>query len=112
MIKDSVFRRLFLEPKYALQLYRVLHPEDITATEKLIDYCVEHDILPEYLLDRREEVNSMVDVIFDDSIHQVFEEPERDAVFILWIKMWINSNKCSVPFVREKFLYKILKKNT
>ena len=90
MIKDSVFRRLFLEPKYALQLYRVLHPEDITATEKLIVYCVEHDILPEYLLDRREEVTSMVDVIFDDSIHQVFEKPERDAVFILWIKMWIT----------------------
>ena len=65
-------------------------PEDITATEKLIVYCVEHDILPEYLLDRREEVTSMVDVIFDDSIHQVFEEPERDAVFILWIKMWIT----------------------
>lgn len=32
-IKDSVFRHLFRQPKYALQLYRILHPEDTTATE-------------------------------------------------------------------------------
>ena len=29
--KDSVFTHLFSEPKYLLELYRVLHPEDVTA---------------------------------------------------------------------------------
>ena len=33
-IKDSVFCHLFRQPKYMLQLYRVLHPEDTTVTEK------------------------------------------------------------------------------
>ena len=37
-IKDSIFRHLFLEPEYALQLYRILHPEDTTATEADISY--------------------------------------------------------------------------
>ena len=37
-MRDSVFRHLFLEPKYALQLYRILHPEDTTATEADISY--------------------------------------------------------------------------
>lgn len=37
-VRDSVFRHLFLEPKYALQLYRILHPEDTTATEADISY--------------------------------------------------------------------------
>ena len=32
-IKDSVFSDLFKIKKYLLQLYRTLHPEDITATE-------------------------------------------------------------------------------
>lgn len=37
-VRDSVFRHLFLESKYALQLYRILHPEDTTATEADISY--------------------------------------------------------------------------
>lgn len=37
-IKDSVFRHLFSDPRYGLQLYRVLHPEDTEATEKDITY--------------------------------------------------------------------------
>lgn len=32
-IKDSVFTLMFREPKYALQLYQSLHPEDKDATE-------------------------------------------------------------------------------
>lgn len=37
-IKDSVFRHIFLKPKYALQLYRVLHPEDTEVAEEDISY--------------------------------------------------------------------------
>ena len=33
-IKDSVFRDLFGTPKYLLELYQVLHPEDQSATEE------------------------------------------------------------------------------
>ena len=40
------------------------------AAEKLIAYCVEHNILAEYLLDRKEEVTDMMDVLFDYSIHK------------------------------------------
>ena len=32
-IKDSVFRDLFSQPQYLLQLYQALHPEDTSATE-------------------------------------------------------------------------------
>lgn len=32
-IKDSVFTLMFQEPKYALQLYQSLHPEDKDVTE-------------------------------------------------------------------------------
>lgn len=32
-IKDSVFSYLFRQPKYTLELYRTLHPEDSSATE-------------------------------------------------------------------------------
>lgn len=32
-IKDSVFTLMFREPKYALQLYQALHPEDTDVTE-------------------------------------------------------------------------------
>ena len=32
-VKDSVFRDLFSQPEYLLELYKVLHPEDTTATE-------------------------------------------------------------------------------
>lgn len=32
-IKDSVFSDLFMIKKYLLQLYKALHPEDVTATE-------------------------------------------------------------------------------
>jgi hypothetical protein len=34
--KDSVFTSLFREPKYLLQLYQALHPEDHEATEDSI----------------------------------------------------------------------------
>ncbi len=34
--KDSVFTSLFREPKYLLQLYQALHPEDLEATEDSI----------------------------------------------------------------------------
>ena len=157
-IKDSVFRHLFLDPRYGLQLFHVLHPEDTEATEadisyltiireitngsrktrpdclklsrdlfhgkcadieltvhmlyngenegdildqyvsftdqvdhfyktygrtqeaarKLIDYCIEHNILKDYLTSRTEEVTSMLEVIFDDTIHRkkMLEEAE------------------------------------
>lgn len=32
-VKDSVFTLMFREPKYALQLYQALHPEDTDVTE-------------------------------------------------------------------------------
>ncbi|MCD8004165.1 MAG: hypothetical protein LUE91_00670, partial [Oscillospiraceae bacterium] len=31
-VKDSVFRQLFTDPEYLLQLYQTLHPEDTEAT--------------------------------------------------------------------------------
>ena len=34
--KDSVFRDLFENPKYLLQLYKALHPEDTEVTEEQI----------------------------------------------------------------------------
>lgn len=35
-VKDSVFCDLFKRPKYLLQLYRALHPEDTEVTESMI----------------------------------------------------------------------------
>lgn len=34
--KDSLFTDLFRDPKYLLQLYQALHPEDHEATEESI----------------------------------------------------------------------------
>ena len=33
-VKDSVFTDLFAEPKYLLQLYKSIHPEDTEVTEE------------------------------------------------------------------------------
>ncbi len=35
-VKDSVSTTIFREPKYLLQLYQALHPEDREATEESI----------------------------------------------------------------------------
>ena len=32
--KDSVFSDLFSDKRYLLELYRALHPEDVTATQE------------------------------------------------------------------------------
>ncbi|MCQ2585352.1 MAG: hypothetical protein MJ185_07170 [Treponema sp.] len=36
-LRDTVFTKLFSEPKYAFELYKVFHPEDTEATESMID---------------------------------------------------------------------------
>ena len=38
--KDSVFCDLFSQPDYLFELYRSLHPEDVTATEDDLE-CVQ-----------------------------------------------------------------------
>ena len=43
--KDSVFTSLFSDPKYLLQLYRALHPEDLDATEESISNVTIQNIL-------------------------------------------------------------------
>ena len=48
------------------------------AARRLIDYCIKHNILKDYLTSRTEEVTSMLEVIFDDTIHRkkMLEEAE------------------------------------
>ena len=36
-VRDTVFTKLFSEPKYAFQLYKVFHPEDTESTESMLD---------------------------------------------------------------------------
>ena len=43
--KDSVFTNLFSDPKYLLQLYKALHPEDLDATEENISNVTIQNIL-------------------------------------------------------------------
>jgi hypothetical protein len=43
-VKDSVFRDLFGNRKYALQLYQALHPEDTDVTEADIGDVTIHNI--------------------------------------------------------------------
>ena len=43
--KDSVFTDLFAIPKYLLQLYRALHPEDQEITEENISNVTIHNVL-------------------------------------------------------------------
>jgi hypothetical protein len=43
--KDSVFVDLFKDKKYLLQLYKTLHPEDVTATEDSIEIVTLKTIL-------------------------------------------------------------------
>ncbi|MCD8105404.1 MAG: hypothetical protein LUF35_10510 [Lachnospiraceae bacterium] len=37
-VKDTVFRNLFSDPNYLIQLYRVLHPEDVKTTAAELKY--------------------------------------------------------------------------
>ncbi len=45
-IKDSVFTNLFADPKYVLQLYQALHPEDHeTTADDIVTVTLEYDLL-------------------------------------------------------------------
>ena len=48
-IKDSVFRDLFSQPEYLLQLYQTLHPEDTAATEAALGNVTIRNIFTEQL---------------------------------------------------------------
>ena len=51
-VKDSVFTSLFREPKYLLQLYQALHPEDHEATEDSIkNVTITNVLLDQYYND-------------------------------------------------------------
>lgn len=51
-VKDSVFTSLFREPKYLLQLYQALHPEDLEATEDSIkNVTITNVLLDQYYND-------------------------------------------------------------
>ena len=43
--KDTVFRDLFSRPKYLLQLYQALHPEDTDVTEQDLKIVTLQNIL-------------------------------------------------------------------
>ena len=43
--KDTVFRDMFSNPKYLLQMYRVLHPEDVSITEADLEIVTLQSIL-------------------------------------------------------------------
>lgn len=47
-VKDSVFTNLFSIPKYLLELYRALHPEDTMTTEQDITNVTIKNILTDY----------------------------------------------------------------
>lgn len=50
--KGSVFTSLFREPKYLLQLYQALHPEDLEATEDSIkNVTITNVLLDQYYND-------------------------------------------------------------
>lgn len=45
-IRDSVFTNLFQDKKYLLQLYKVLHPEDVNVTEdEIADVTMKHVLI-------------------------------------------------------------------
>jgi hypothetical protein len=44
-VKDSVFVDLFKDKKYLLQLYKTLHPEDVTVTEDSLEIVTLKTIL-------------------------------------------------------------------
>lgn len=44
-IKDSVFRNLFSQKEYLLQLYQALHPEDKNATKSDLEYVTLQNIM-------------------------------------------------------------------
>ena len=48
-VKDSVFRDLFGNRKYALQLYKALHPEDTEATEEDVSSITIDNVLSDQL---------------------------------------------------------------
>jgi hypothetical protein len=90
--KDSVFRDLFKIPKYLLELYQSLHPEDTETTEikehgrtrkavlETIRICKDKEILKEYLEDREKEVVDIMMTLFDDEyILKTYVEEKTQA---------------------------------
>ena len=58
--KDSVFVHLFQDKKYVLQLYKALHPEDVDATEDMIEIVTLENVLTDniyndlgFMIDKR-----------------------------------------------------------
>ncbi len=58
--KDSVFVHLFQDKKYVLQLYKALHPEDVDATEDMIEIITLENVLTDniyndlgFMIDKR-----------------------------------------------------------
>ena len=58
--KDSVFVHLFQDKKYVLQLYKALHPEDLDATEDMIEIVTLENVLTDniyndlgFMIDKR-----------------------------------------------------------
>ena len=47
-VKDTVFSSIFENPKYLLQLYRVLHPEDTQATEDMLKIVTIQNVLADH----------------------------------------------------------------
>ena len=80
--KDSVFRMLFSEKERLLSLYNALNGTDYTDPDELeINYCIENDILADFLTARRAEVMSMSIFEYNQEAHlrQVAEENRADG---------------------------------
>ena len=48
-VKDSVFRDIFSDKKYALRLYRAIHPEDVDVTEDDIENVTINNVISDQL---------------------------------------------------------------
>lgn len=68
--KDSVFTHLFSFPKYQLELYQALHPEDTDVCEADIGTitreCRDKGILAEYIKKMEGEIMDIMTYMFDE----------------------------------------------
>ncbi|MCI9106328.1 MAG: hypothetical protein HFG57_10315 [Lachnospiraceae bacterium] len=86
--KNSVFTSLFREPKYLLQLYQALHPEDHEATEDSIkNVTITNVLLDQYYNDVGFQIGEKIVILAEQLEHQyrgtmsVISCPDLSGVF-------------------------------
>lgn len=94
-VKDGVFRNLFLNKKYALQLYNVIHPENLEVNENDISYInIDRVLTTDIRNDLAFRVKNSFIYMFEEQTTWSYNMPLRMFLYIseIWKNYIIQNN--------------------